>query len=109
MITKRLGLAALMAAALALVACGGGGASIDSACDHVCQCAVEAGSIPADQKAACVNGCKAEAAMEMPSDECVDCVEGASCSALNAGTACAAECETSDAGVAPKPSFWRRR
>jgi hypothetical protein len=75
-----------------LAACGGN--SIGDACENVCDCTPEA---PAN----CVSECKAEAEEDDPSQDCIDCVAGASCDDIF-GAGCADECADDEEKRSPE-------
>lgn len=82
------------------MATGGGGpasaAAIASACDHVCQCAVESGFIAAPDKPACVTDCSMQATEEGATSVCVNCIQGATCDGILNGDACELHCNPPD-------------
>jgi hypothetical protein len=109
---RKLAVTALFVSALAggfALGCGGGGASIASACAHSCDCLIEAGIITEADRAMCESTCRSEAEMDNPSQACIDCVDGATCAELTGGTVCETECEEPvDAGASPRTTFVER-
>lgn len=79
----------VLAVGLGVTACDGlGGATVETMCGHVCDCAL---SLPT-QQAACTNQCIAELENVGVSQGCLDCLQLLSCTELDDLQACEAEC-----------------
>ena len=77
-----------------LLAAGCGGddeATVRDACEHFVDCFIAAGAIPEAERANSVNDCVSQAEMDMTTQACIDCVNGASCSEVG-GTTCDSVC-----------------
>lgn len=85
------------AGVVALAGCfgggGGGGGTLLAACQNVCQCLIEAGTIDEANRGACELDCQQDAGGLTAA--CYSCVAGASCIELQ-GDSCEAVCEEDD-------------
>jgi hypothetical protein len=85
------GLRSLLGLTIVLFAACGGNATPREACENVIDCAIADG-LPESEREDSLNACIDQAIADMASQECLDCVEGASCTEL-AGDTCDNACQ----------------
>ena len=77
---------------LVLVGCGGGGSgSVGDACEHNCDCSIEAGQVNEADRSACEAQCAAASGGQ--ASACYECISDASCAALQDDTICSEVCD----------------